>query len=44
MHWRDAHRWLRGYSDAMAGKRLTDETIFGPAYQRGYIAATKQAA
>ena len=45
MSWRAAHAWLRGYSDARAGKdTLGERNPFGPeyadAYTRGYFAGT----
>jgi hypothetical protein len=33
--WRKTHRWLRGYSDARAGRDPLDEP---GAYWRGYVA------
>jgi hypothetical protein len=34
--WREAHHWLRGYSEAKAGKPRNPAYSDSPAYGRGY--------
>lgn len=36
--WRETHHWLRGYSDARAGKEQNPlEPKYAAAYKRGYL-------
>lgn len=35
--WKEAHHWLRGYSDALAGKTENPlDPTYADAYHRGY--------
>lgn len=43
MGWREAHHWLRGYSDALAGKGRNPLDFHDvAAYDRGYLAGLRR--